>query len=379
MAYSKLEYDSMMANQMKEQLAKETSAQETSAQENSDNQQIVTENQENFSTKEDNTDLSTVESNQPDQNTKSESDEPDDSIENLLNNTFGGDPKKAAKSYLESQKAYVKLREERENDLKRLQEIEGQFQQLDKLFSQHPDLAKQVELAITGKYNENLSQTTEPKGKPMQSEPTGKLSNPTLPTEKDLIDAGLVDPADRNNLPSAEYQQRLLMAQTAYLQQNLPDMIANQTFERIASMQKQRQEQQEQQRLQETNNQRLSDGFDKAIAKYGLDFAGQHASLFDEINNTFVAFRDPKNMGLIAEDAVELAVERVLRANDMLPKATAPSKPEPAGDDGFQSNKSAQMQTRRPNDITSKFEDRMNALNTEQILRRNQNRRFINN
>jgi hypothetical protein len=287
----------------------------------------------------------------------------DDPLENLLKNTFGGDPKKIAKSYVESQKAYQKLNTEHKQTAQRAQELESQFQALDQLFAENPQIAKQVERAIRGESLESQTNAApEPYGKPMQSAPTGKLNNATLPTEKTLVEAGYIDPEAKNQLSTMEYQQLMLNAQGQYMLTEMPKMIAQQTQQQIAEQNRLAAEQQQRETLKQTNTQRFNESFDRAVVKFGLDVTSTHAHLSDEIVNATKAFRDPDNMGLISEDAVELATQRVLQRHNMLsaptPTPTTTIQAAPTGDDGFNStNRSGIAPTQsQPSDLTSQFE-----------------------
>lgn len=377
MAYNKLEYDQQMKDAMRQQLAstqpeKPEDTQETTPPEQTTEQATTsgTENEQKFQENNQSSDIT------PSDNESAESTE--DPIENLLNKTFGGDPKKATKSYLESQKAYAKLQEQARENEKKLRELEGQFSTLDQVISNNPDLLQQLEKAIKGG-NESQSSSVEPHGKPNQNVDAGKLSSSTLPTEQTLVSAGYMDASDKDNLPTMEYQQKLLSAQISYVQKELPDLITQQVEQRLTQSHQQRAEQQKRDQVKQTNTKRLSEGFDRAVAKFGLDFTGAHATLFDEINNTVLAYRDPNNLDLVDEQAVELAAERVLKQHNMLPSNTSKSADTasaPVGDNGFNSNKPASVQP-KSNDFSSKFHERLNALNIEQIQRRNQNRRTL--
>jgi len=318
------------------------------------------------------------ENNSPDIANGSEEQSSDDPIDNLLNNTFKGDPKKVAKSYLESQRAYTELQSKYGETSKKAKELESHFSALDSILAQYPSLAKQVEKAIRGEYAESQNVSpTEPAGKPQQAT-QGKLdSTDTLPTEQTLIDRGYIKPEDKQTLSTLDYDRKLLEAQIRYAREDLPKTLAEQSRQQYLEMQRQDEEQKQKQQINQTNNQRFSESFDRAVARYGLDFTSTHASLKDEIVNAVKAFRDPENMNLLLEDAVELAAERVLKKHDMLPKAAPKQAPQqtqqPMGDDGFNSNKAASVQSKR-NDFTSKYEERLNQLQMSDIQRRNQNR-----
>lgn len=300
----------------------------------------------------------------------------DDPIENLINNTFSGDPKKIAKSYLESQKQFTKLQDQYRQTDSRVQEFESQFQALNNLLERYPSLAKQVEKAIKGEYSESQTVSSEePKGKPAPTT-EGKLdSTSTLPTEQTLVQQGYIDPTDKDRLSTLDYERKVLEAQIRYAREDLPRTIAEQTRKQYNQSLEQERKRQALEQQKQINEQRFSESFDRAVGKFGLDFTSTHAHLQDQILNAVKAYRDPDNINLLSDDAVELAAERILRKNDMMPKSkTAPAAPkQPVGDDGFSSNRSTKVES-KPNDFQSKYEQRLNELLQSDVQRRNQNR-----
>jgi len=300
----------------------------------------------------------------------------DDPVDNLISNTFGGDPKKIAKSYLESQRAYTKLQSQLGERDQRLQKYESQLQQFDQILTQYPDLAQQVEKAVRGQYESPAAVRQEPQGKPSPDAYSGKLGDATLPTEQTLIDAGYLDQNARNNYSTMDYQQRVMEAQMRYMQQELPNQIMQRTMEQLQQQQQQQQRQQYEQQIQQHNNERFNESFDKAVSKYGLNFNDTHAHLFDEITQAVTAFRDPSNKDLINPRAVELATQLVLESHDMLPSPSAPKPQQPSapvGDDGFNSSKGATIQS-KPTDFASKQQQTVTERLIADLERRNMGR-----
>jgi len=297
----------------------------------------------------------------------------DDPIDNLISNTFGGDPKKIAKSYLESQRAYTKLQSQLGERDQRLQKYESQLQQFDQILQQYPDLANQVEKAVRGQYESPAAARQEPQGKPVPNAYSGKLGDDALPTEQTLIDSGYLDSNARNNLSSFDYQQRVMAAQMQYMQTELPNQIMQKTMQQLQQQQQQYQAQQYQSQIQQQNDERFNESFDRAVSKYGLNFNDTHAHLFDEITEAVTAFRDPRNKDLINPKAVELATQLVLESHEMLPSSqpTAPQIPQqPVGDDGFNSSRSATIAS-KPTDFASKQQQNVTDRLLQDLQRRN--------
>jgi len=369
--------DQQIRQQMSEQQETTQEAQpeapETPVEEKNDQNGI--KNVQSLGTTSENTDISPETS----EGESASTDQLEDALDNLINNTFGGDPKKIAKSYTESQKAYAKLQAERNQDRSKLTELESRFQQLDELLRTHPSLATRIEQAITGQYNESLNGASpEPYGKPEQSA-QGKLNEASMPTEQALIQAGYMAPEDRDNLSTIEYQQKLLGAQLAYLQQDLPRQLAQRTLQEQQRIQQEHTQRQQLEQLKQQNNERFEKSFERAIEKYGLDFTSTHAQFFDDMSRAVKAFLDPEDNRLISNDAFERAAEYVLSKHNMLPqpKTTAPSPAQqPVGDTGLVNARSQQQQP-KPNDPESRYNEQLRNRLQDELLRRNSSRKFI--
>lgn len=255
-----------------------------------------------------------------------------DEYEKVLNDTFGGDPKKAVKSWKESQKNYTKLRKEKK-------EKEEQIKYINNLVEQNPMLGDIIKTAAE---KGNLSKEDlqnflsegqqEPSGKPNQTSSKSKLDVVDEGFELDDIDestlaeAGYLDQSRKDMLSSSEWSNLKRRAKLQYAEDKLPQRLASKAYEQFQRQideaeQKQKQKKRQEQ-VQQKNAERYEKGMERVVDEFDLDFAGneEHEAMLDEIESVAVNIRDPQDDAMIHPNAMYLATLQVMEDKGMNPK-----------------------------------------------------------
>lgn len=232
---------------------------------------------------------------------------------NVLTNTFGIEEGKIddthiklAKSYLEAQSGMTKAKQSLSERQALIQNIEG-------VFEKAPDLYQQFTQVATGKQPENLSPQGNQADNPNNN--VGQLNNQSgsnvTVNEQTLITSGYLDPNIVNGLDDISRLREVAKAEIAYER----DRALN---EYKSSLQRTQQELTQQQTLQQqskTNSERIEKGWNNVITNYGVDLSKVDDNTFRAIEKNIAAIRDVD--GLISEDAVEIAVRRVLPKEEL--------------------------------------------------------------
>lgn len=260
---------------------------------------------------------------------ESEESESPDEYEQILEETFGGDPKKAVKSWKESQKSFGKLRKEKKQK-------EQQLQYLNNLVEENPMLGDIIKTAAEkGEISEQDLQNflsegnQEPDGKPKQSSSEGKLevvddefSVDDVDT-KTLAESGYIDPDKKDSMSPSEWRILKRQAAVKYAEDKLPQRLASKAYQQFQSQideaQKQKKQKERQKQNRQKNAERYEQGLERVVDEFNLDFAGneQHEQLLDEIESVAVNIRDPQNNDVIHPNAIYLATVQVMEDKDM--------------------------------------------------------------
>lgn len=246
-------------------------------------------------------------------------DEETEKYARVLNETFGGDPVKAVKSYLSAQTEYTKKAKE-------LSEIKPVYDKFNQVLSTNPTLFEMVQKASQGEDVENLLRAKkEPVGQSSAPIPANKLENSTsdVVTEDVLVKSGLIDPNRKSMLTDLEWQTEVLRATQRYMVSNYPRVLAEKAQEELNRVQTQAREAAEREQIKNENQRRYSEGI-KAAAMQGWDFTGEHSTLLEEIEEEMIGIRDSKDLRLLRDDAVEIALERVARRKNIKLKNPEP-------------------------------------------------------
>lgn len=236
-------------------------------------------------------------------------------LQSILENTFGGDPLKAAKSWREAQSFAAQLKQQ-------LKEVQRENESIMDTLERYPELGELVERAYKGEDIQNFFRSKEPEGKPASSTER-QLDSPDTITVEMLSEAGLVKASEFEFLSEAQKAERIRQAKLTYQQIMLPTTIAKKAAEEFQKQIEEKQAQQELQRQEQTNRQlntqRWKSGIELAAETFGLEFAGKDSELLDDIEKYAKYYRDPDNPNVIDEEAVYLATQRVLRAKGINP------------------------------------------------------------
>lgn len=243
-------------------------------------------------------------------------------VEKLLNETFEGDPKKAAKSYLHSQRAIQKAlneKKELEAKAKELEEKAKVLEQFDSVVKGNPLLAEMLSKAVRGESIENhINAEKEPSGKPVSRSESGKLdSTLTAVDDNELAKAGYLDLADKDQYSAIEWHEKRLEAKAKYFEEVLPKKAVEKQLSLWEAKQRELEEAESRKRQAETSQKRYETSFNRVVAS-GWDFAGEHNKYLDEINELAKGIRDPKNPALLNEEAFEMAAERIARKHNLV-------------------------------------------------------------
>lgn len=243
----------------------------------------------------------------------------EDKFHRILNDTFGGDATKAVKSWVEAQSKYADTSRE-------FKRIKSEYDNFNKLLETNPALFDIVKRASQGEKIENLlGQTQEPTGKPQTSTSASQLDGSTSVDEKKLIESGYLDADKLAAMDDFNRQMAILNATQRYMFEKVPEEISKRTQ---AQLEKQRQEEAERVRREtthQTNVRRWQEGVKNAAAS-GWDFTGEHSAYLDELEAEVNGIRDTKDLNLIGEDAVEMALNRIARRHGIQVKQTKPTQ-----------------------------------------------------
>ena len=239
-------------------------------------------------------------------------------LQNIVDNTFGGDPLKAAKSWREAQKAYTQLREELNN-------VKSERDGFVQFLKQNPNLAKTFEEAYqSGEDIQNFfGGEQEPRGKPESPTSQSKLDdvNPAQQvSEQELVRTGFVDQNELSHLTPEQRELKLQRAELEYMKQNLPQQVMQQIQQQNAQEQQKRQQEDERKRIRQTNSERYRQGVESVIDRYGLDLTGSDKELLDAIDKRAVRILDTEDSRLIDPNAVETAAQLEMQRRGIEPK-----------------------------------------------------------
>jgi hypothetical protein len=279
------------------------------------NQDSVVNNQKDV----DNNKNNSYTNNDSGQQSDSAGELPDEKFQRILKDTFGGDATKAVKSWIEAQSKYADTSRE-------YKRIKGEYENFNHLLETNPTLFDIVKRASQGENIENLlSQSKEPSGKPKVSDHAFELDGSTSVDEKKLIESGYLDKSKLESMDDFSRQMAILNATQRYMFTEIPKQVTQRTQ---AELQKARQEELakiQRETTQQSNLRRWQEGIKNAASK-GWDFTGEHEALLDELEAEVNGVRDTKNLNLISEDAVDIALERIARRNGIKIKNTNPTQ-----------------------------------------------------
>lgn len=228
--------------------------------------------------------------------------------QNLLEKTFGGDVNKALKSYLEAQTALT----EKSRELKKYKEP---YESVNDILQKNPALFDIMKRASQGENVENLLRgTKEPSGQPLVTNNASELESSV--DEKALIQAGLLDASRKDSLTDYEWGNEVMKATQRYMITEYPKKVAAATQAELRKIQEAETTKQQKARESQENNRRWVEGI-KNAAVDGWDFNGKHSAYLDELEEEIIGLRDSKNLNLIREDAVELALSRIARRHNV--------------------------------------------------------------
>ncbi len=227
-----------------------------------------------------------------------------ENLRRILEETFAGDPTKAVKSWKAAQSSFQKADREKRDMLTKLQN--------------HPQLFDLVQKALNGEQiDENLLGGREPSSQPNPAYVNQPASQIVDVTERELVEAGLLDPRQKAVLSENDWQRLVLRAEARYL----PEKAAKEFNQRIEQEQNLRQQQYLQQQIQAENESRFTRSLEETAANYGLDFTGEHKDLLPELEEAVFAFRDRRDpANFIHPQAVQLAFVELAREKGMAVK-----------------------------------------------------------
>ena len=231
---------------------------------------------------------------------------PNEKIKNLLEVTFGGDSVKLAESYAELQATFT----ERNRELKKTKETQ---EQLDRIFQSNPALFDIVKRASQGENVENLLRqngTQQGQSVPANNATQFEVSNDV--DEKALIESGYLDVKRKDQLTDYEWNREVLRATHQYLNKETPKRIVKQAMDQLREAQEAQETEKRKKQTIEENHRRYTDGI-KQAALSGWDFTKDHEQYLDELEEEIVGLRDPKNLHLLRQDAVEIALDRIAK------------------------------------------------------------------
>lgn len=239
-----------------------------------------------------------------------------DPDERLFRETFGGDPKKLAQAYRNSQREFTKTQSSLKEYEKYKQVVDG----INSVSAKDPMIQEILEAAARGESVENYVQKKwKPEGKSVLSD-SGKLNGDiTSADENTLVGSGYLDLAKKAGLTATEWQNEVMRAQLRYATTEIPKITADRTMAEIQRRQKEAEDSQTKQQLAKTNKQRFERQFDDAI-QAGYDFAGEHKDIYEQAVREMQYMVDPSNPKLIREDSFLLALSAISMRNGKQPK-----------------------------------------------------------
>lgn len=236
----------------------------------------------------------------------------------ILQQTFKGDVNKALKSWTEAQAALT----EKSQELKKYKEP---YEVFNSVLQKNPSLFDYVKRASQGEDVENLLRAKEPTGQPTSTNTASELENSI--DEQALIKAGYLDGSRKTQLEDYQWQNEVLKATQRYMVTEYPKRIAQQTQAEIRKAQQAEAEKIRKEQEAQENRRRYTEGI-KEAAVYGWDFNKDHAEVLDELEEEINGLRDSKNLNLIRQDAVEIALDRIARRRGIqLPQQQKPQAP----------------------------------------------------
>lgn len=316
----------------------------------------------------------------PSENTESADDEVE-KLKSVLENTFGGDPLKAAKSWKEAQSYAAQLRQQ-------LKQLEKENDNIYGVIEKNPELEDLINKAYQGEDIKNFLRSKEPQSKP-DSSAESKLDSSTI-SEKMLTEAGYISPSELEFLSDAQRAEKLNQARILYQQNTLPQTIAQKAAEEFQRQIEERERKQAEEKTKRTNQElnqtRWKSGIEEAAETFGLHFAGQDAELLDDIEKYAKYYRDPDNPNVIDEKAVYLAAQRVLqlKGRDAIPrnykKTIEEAKKNADGkfDTGFNVSKRQSPRPQQPQSLFDKMRQRRIEQSNKSIEKRYSHRRTDN-
>lgn len=243
----------------------------------------------------------------------------DEKFHRILQDTFGGDATKAVKSWVEAQSKYA-------DNSREFKKIKSEYDSFNQLLSSNPALFDIVKRASQGEKIENLlGQAQESTDKPTTPTPASQLDGSTSVDEKKLIESGYLDKTKLAALDGFDRQMAVLTATQRYMLEELPRQTAAKTQEEIKKAQEAEKRRIQTETLNQTNQRRWKEGITSA-ATSGWDFTGEHEKFLGELEVEVNGIRDTKDLNLISEDAVQIALDRIARRNGIQVKKTSPTQ-----------------------------------------------------
>lgn len=270
-------------------------------------------------------------SEKSDEKSQKENKSQDDEVskyEQILNNQFDGDGKKAVKSWRESTKEYTKLRQQMKEQTQALSE-------LDKILQKNPVLEDFIkEARQKGELSRDdlqnfLQSDRKPQGKSDTSSNESKLgivddeSDITNIDEQTLAEEGLLDLSKKDLMSESEWDLSRRQAAIKYAESKLPDRISNEALKRFEQQIEDKKVQEEKAKQEKQNKQinseRYQQGIDRVVDEFGLDFAGneEHRRKLDEIEKRAAYMRDNQNPNVIRPNAIYLATLELIDEGEL--------------------------------------------------------------
>lgn len=248
-------------------------------------------------------------------------DEVDSKDKELFERQFKGDPLKAVKSWRETQREYMKLRDSNK-------EKEEYLDQMGQLLESNPILQEAFEKAennediesfLANKFQE--SKQDKPAERSTESKPN--ITNNDNVDEKTLMESGYLDKTEKEFASADEWARKVHEASVRYMYKEMPKHLATRASEEYEKQIREKEEQRRIAREQEQNQKLIEDrylnGIERVSERYGFDFVNneEHRSLLDQIDKRAATIRDLDNPAVIDEDAVDLATDYVLRKSGL--------------------------------------------------------------
>jgi hypothetical protein len=243
----------------------------------------------------------------------------DDPDIRLFQETFGGDPKKLAEAYRNSQREFTKIN----GSLKEIEKYKQTVQQLDEVYERDPLIKELLDAASKGETAENYLKTRLKLGETNKS--VGASNNSKLGSglasadENSLSAAGYLDVSKKTQYTAMEWQNEVLKAQLTYATNEVPRLALEKTLAELEQREQRTKETQEKQTVLNQNKQRFESQFNEAL-KAGYDFAGEHKDLYERAVEESRFVLDPKNPKLIREDAFLMTLNAIAARENKVPK-----------------------------------------------------------